>query len=96
MYSKVYRITCGEGQDEALMSHYDAVITPAIRESEYHVGHQMVEIDTGKWILVSNYRSAQAAEDAASLVRELVGPMAERFGMQLDVLAEGETIREVS
>jgi hypothetical protein len=96
MYSKVYTITCDEGQGSALMSHYDAVVAPAIRESEHHVGHQMVEVGDEEWILVSDYRSADAADEAGDLVRELVVEMSAKFGMKLDVIGEGEVSRQVS
>ena len=43
MYSKVYNISCAPGQADALMSHYDQNVTPAIQASEYHVGHLMIE-----------------------------------------------------
>ena len=96
MYSKVYWITSGLGQSDALMNHYDTVVTPVIRESAYHVGHQMIEVQAGKFLLVSNYASSDAAEAAAPMVKDLVGSMAEGFGMSLELIGEGETTREVS
>ncbi len=96
MYTKVYWITSGPGQSDALMDHYDTVVTPAIRESAHHVGHQMIEVQAGKFLLVSNYASADAAEAALPMVKGLVGTMAEGFGMNLELIGEGETTREVS
>jgi hypothetical protein len=96
MYSKVYWITSGPGDGAGLMDHYDTVVTEAIQDSQYHVGHQMIQIQPEKWTLISNYRSAEAAEAAGSMVRDLVGKMSDRFGMTLEVIGEGETIREVS
>lgn len=96
MYSKVYWITCDEGQADALLDHYDTVVTPAIRESAHHVGHLMIEIESNKWILVSNYTSGEAAEEATALVRDLVGTMSEQFGVKLDVIGEGNATREIS
>ncbi len=96
MYSKVYWITSGAGQNEGLLSHYDSVVTPAVRESAFHVSHQMIEVQSDRWLLVSNYTSAEAVEAAAPMVRDLVDTMAEKYGMTLDVIGEGETTREVS
>ena len=96
MYSKVYWITTNAAQSAGLMSHYDSVAEPAIRDSDHHLSHQMVEVQPGKWILVSNYRSADAAEAAGPLVRDLVAAMSEGFGMTLEMIGEGETIRKVS
>ena len=96
MYSKVYSITCDEGQGDAMMSHYDAVVAPAIRESPHHVGHHMVEVGDDAWILVANYTSAAASEEASGLVGELVGEMSAKFGMELDVIGQGDVAREVS
>ena len=93
MYSKVYWITCNPGQSEALLAHYDSAITPAIQESEKHVGHHMIQTDDAKWLLVSNYVSKDAAESAVSMVQELVKPMIEQYGMSLEVITEGEVSR---
>jgi hypothetical protein len=96
MYSKVYWITCGPGDGTGLMDHYDTVVTQAIQDSQYHVGQQMIQIQPEKWILISNYRSAEAAEAAGPMVRDLVATMSNRFRMTLEVIGEGKTIREVS
>ena len=64
MYTKVYSITSDPSRRDELLSHYDSVITPAIRESAHHVGHQMVELEPGRFILASNYTSADAAQVA--------------------------------
>jgi len=95
MYSKVYSITCAAGQEGALMSHYDDVVAPAIRESTHHVGQQMVEVGGNQWILVSNYTSGDAAEAASDMVRALVGDMSARFGMDLSLIGEGPVSRQV-
>lgn len=96
MYSKVYWITCDEGQEDALLSHYDTVVTPLIRESPHHVGHHMIEVEKGKWILLSNYTGGGAADEATSLVRDLVGGMSEKFGVKLDIIGEGDVTREIA
>lgn len=96
MYSKVYSITCAEGQQDALMSHYDGVVAPAVRESPHHVGHHMVEVGSNEWILVSDYTSAEAAEAASEMVRGLVSDMSDKFGMSLSVIGQGEVNRQVS
>ncbi len=95
MYSKVYSITCDTGKADALLAHYDAVVAPAVRASGHHVGHQMIQTANERWILTSNYTSAQAAQDALPMVQELVGEMAQKFGMNIETLGEGETLRHV-
>ena len=92
MYSKVYWISCAPGQSDALLAHYDAAIVPAIKASEHHVGHHMIASGTDRWLLISNYVSQGAAEAAASMVQEIVRPMAEQYGMTLDVITEGEVV----
>ena len=96
MYTKVYRITSDPSKRDELLSHYDSVITPAIKGSDHHVGHQMIEVEPGTFILASNYKSAEAAAAAVPMVQELVGPMSSEFGMELNVIGEGEAIREVN
>ncbi len=93
MYSKVYWITCSPGQNEALLDHYDSTVVPAIKASEKHIGHHMVEVGESKWLLVSNYVSREDAEAAVPMVQELVKPMIDNYGMTLEVLTEGEAIR---
>ena len=95
MYSKVYTITCDPGRGEAMMGHYDAVVTPRIKDSPHHVGHQMIEVGDDRWILVSNYKIGEAAEAAVPMVQDIVGPLAQQFGMKLEVLGAGESVREV-
>ena len=89
MYSKVYWIGCAPGQADGLMAHYEEAVIPAVKASEHHVGHHMLEAGENKWLLVSNYQSREAAEAAVSMVQELVKPMADRFGMTLEVITEG-------
>jgi hypothetical protein len=93
MYSKVYSLTCTAGEGDSLMAHYDESVLPAVHDSEYHVGHQMIEVGDEQWILVSNYHSADAASAASDMVRSLVSVMADKFGFQLSIIGEGETIR---
>ena len=93
MYSKVYWITCSPEQNEALLEHYDSVVVPAVKASEKHIGHHMVQTEDAKWLLVSNYVSQEAAEAAVPMVQELVKPMIEAHGMTLEVITEGEAIR---
>ena len=95
MYSKVYNITCAPGKADALMAFYDQTVTPAIQASEHHVGHLMVETGADQWILVSNYTSADAAEAASGMVRDIVGSMSE-FGVELSVIGQGEAARDIS
>ena len=95
MYAKIYMLSCDPARADAMMAYYDSVITPAVQESEHHVGHHMVESDNGKWLLVSNYHSKAAAEAALPMVQELVKPMMEQFGVTLEVLAEGEVARSI-
>ena len=96
MYSKVYSITCAAGQEGALMSHYDDVVAPAIRDSAHHVGQHMVEVGDNEWILVSNYKSGDAAAAASDMVRALVGDMSAKFGMNLSLIGEGAVSRQIS
>lgn len=96
MYTKVYSIRSDPEKRDQLLAHYDSVIIPAIRGSDHHVGHHMVEVSKGSFLLASSYRSAEAAEAAGPMVRELVAPMSDLFDMTLDVIGEGETIREVT
>jgi len=93
MYAKVYWITCDPASVDNLLSHYDSVVTPGIKESEHHVGHHMVEAGSSKWLLVSNYHDKAGAEASASLVREMITPMIEQFGMTLEILTEGGVTR---
>ena len=95
MYSKVYWIGCDPAQTNNLLEHYDTVLTPAIKSSEYHAGHHMVEAGSGRWILVSNYHDKAGAEAAVPMVQELVKPMVQQFGMTLEVIAEGEVARSI-
>ena len=50
----------------------------------------MLEAGDNKWLLVSNYVDAAAAEAAKPMVQELIKPMVETFGMTLEVITEGE------
>jgi hypothetical protein len=95
MYTKVYWIGTNPDQAEKMMEHYDSVMTPAITASEYHAGHQMLETDGGKWLLISNYHDKASADAAGPLVQELVKPMVEQFGMTLENITEGEVIRSI-
>ena len=95
MYAKIYWIGCDPAHADSLLEHYDAVLTPAINSSEYHVGHHMVEAGTGKWLLVSTYHEKAGAEAAVPMVQALVKPMIEQFGMTLEVITEGEVVRSI-
>lgn len=95
MYAKVYRLGCNPDNAAKMLEHYDSVMTPAIQSSEFHVGHQMIETDPDKWLLVSTYHDKLAAEAAVPLVQKLVKPMVEQFGLTLDVIAEGEVARSI-
>ena len=92
MYSKAYWITCSEGQGDALMEQYNATVAPAVKGSDHHVGHHMIESGPEKWLLISNYHDKSAAESAVSMVQELVKPMIEQNGMNLELITEGEVI----
>ena len=96
MYSIVYSVTCNEGEADAMISHYDATVAPAIRESEEHVGHLLIEVGDDEWILLANYVSHEAANAALRMVGDLVADLNDRFGTQLTVMGEGEVVREVS
>ena len=89
MYSKAYWITCDEGKAEALMNQYDTSVAPAIKASDKHVGHHMIQSGPDKWLLVSNYHDKSAADSAASMVQDLVKPMIEQNGMTLELITEG-------
>ncbi len=95
MYSKIYWIGCDPQQTEKMMEHYDSVLTPAIRSSEHHVGHQMIDSGDGKWLLVSNYHSEAGAAASVPMVQELVKPMMEKFGMTLEPITQGEVVRSI-
>lgn len=95
MYSKVYWITCLKEQSDELIKHYDAVVTPAIQSSEKHIGQQLIEISSNRWILVSQYVSCDAAKVAEPLVNKLIAPMVENFGMQIEVIGEGDATRSI-
>ena len=95
MYSKVYLLACDADKVDDLFAHYDSVITPAIQSSDYHVGHQMIQMDNEKWLLVSNYKNKEAAETAVPLVQGLVNPMIDKFGMSLDLYTDGEVVRSI-
>ena len=90
MYSKAYWIGCNEGQADAMMAHYDEVIVPAIKASDKHVGHHMLEAGDNRWLLISNYHSKDAADAAVPMVQELIKPMIESHGMTLEPITEGE------
>ena len=72
MYSKIYSITVPADNADALMAHYDDQVASAVRESEHHIGHQMVEVERGSYLLVSNYNSKQDAEVAMTMVQKLI------------------------
>lgn len=96
MYTKIYSIHSDPQKRDQMLAHYDSVIAPAIRDSDHHVGHHMVEVAEGNYLLASVYRSAEAAEAAAPMVRDLVAPMSDLFDMTLDVIGEGETVRDMT
>lgn len=95
MYSKVYWIGCDPDQAANMLEHYDSILTPAIKSSEYHAGHHMIEAGSGKWLLVSNYHDQAAAEAAGPLVQELITPMVQKFGMTLEVITQGDVTRSI-
>lgn len=95
MYSKIYWITCNPGQREGLLADYDATVVPAIKASDKHVGHHMVQVEDNKWLLVSNYVSQEAAEAAVPMVQELVKPMIDARGMTLEVIGQGDVTRTI-
>jgi sarcosine oxidase gamma subunit len=90
MYSKAYWITCDEGKADALMEQYNTTVDPAVKASDKHVGHHMIESGPEKWLLISNYTDKSAADSAASMVQELVKPMIEQNGMTLEIITAGE------
>jgi len=92
MYSKAYWVTCDEGKGDALMAQYDAIVVPAIKASDNHVGHHMISSGPEKWLLISNYHDKSAADAAVSMVQELVKPMIEQNGMTLEQITEGDVI----
>ncbi|MEM7171176.1 MAG: hypothetical protein AAF530_13465 [Pseudomonadota bacterium] len=96
MYSKVYSVSCPSDKAEALMAYYDSETAKTVRESDHHVSHQMIEVEAGSYLLVSNYKDQQAADDAQTLVQKMITPLVERFGMRLEIIGAGETIREIS
>lgn len=95
MFSKIYWITCNPGQSDGLLADYDATVVPAIKASDKHVGHHMVQVEDNKWLLVSNYVSPEAAEAAAPMVQELIRPMVEARGMTLEVIGQGDVTRTI-
>ena len=92
MYSKSYWVTCDDGKADALMERYNTIVKPAIKGSDKHVGHHMIESGPNKWLLISNYTDKTAADSAVPMVQELVKPMIEQNGMSLEVITEGEVI----
>ena len=96
MYSKTYWISCNEGQADAMLAHYDNEIATAVKASDVHVGHHMIQTGDNRWLLVSNYVDQNGAESAVSLVQELIKPMITQFGMTLEPIAEGEVTRSFS
>lgn len=95
MYSRVYWVACDPGQGDELLAYYDREIAPAIKASNYHIGHHVVGVEAEKWLLVSNYTSKAAADAAAAIVKTRVEPMTKKYGMELGVVTEGEVVRTV-
>lgn len=93
MFSKVYKINCDPENAAGMMAYYDDSVAGVIKESPDHVGHQMIETSHGRWLLISNYTSKEAAEAYGPRVQEIVAPMIANFGMTISVLDEGETVR---
>lgn len=93
MYSKAYWITCDEGKSTALMEQYNTSVAPAIKASDKHVGHHMIESGPEKWLLISNYHDKAAADSSVSMVQELVKPMIEQNGMGLEIITEGDVVQ---
>ncbi len=92
MYSKTYWITCNPGKADELLAWYENDVIPAVKASEHHIGHHMIQSGSDKWLLVSNYVDQNAAESAVPMVQELVKPMIERCGMTLEPITEGDVI----
>ena len=90
MYSKAYWITCDEGKGDALMKQYTASVAPAVKSSDKHVGHHMINSGSEKWLLISNYHDKSSADAAVPMVQELVKPMIEQNGLNLELITEGE------
>jgi len=96
MFSKVYWVGCDADRIDSFMAHYDAHIVPAVQNSEHHLGHHLIQADApNRWMLVANYKDAQGAETAAPMVQELVKPMAESYGMTLEVIVSGDVTRSI-
>ena len=95
MYSKVYWVTCPAEQSSQLIEHYDSVVTPAIQSSEKHIGQQLIEISSGRWILISQYVSHDAVTVAEAMVNKLISRMVEKFDMQFEVIGEGNATRSI-
>ena len=97
MYTKVYWLTFDPNIEDAVWEHYDTVSTPMIKEGEFHGGiaHQFIAAEPGKYILVANYKSKESSVAAAPLVGKIVGPMVEKFGIKLELIAEGDIKRLV-
>ncbi|KAA3625565.1 MAG: hypothetical protein DWQ08_09170 [Proteobacteria bacterium] len=93
MYSKIYRITCKPGQSDAMLAHYDAEVVPEIKASELHIGHQMAQTAPEEWALISNYVSESAAIEAQQMVQDIIAPMVEKFGIKLELVTQGDVIR---
>ena len=95
MYSKVFWMTCQADQTENVMTHYDSVVTPAIRASEKHVGQQLISITENRWLLVSHFVSSDAAVIAEPLVNELIEGLVKKFSIQLELVGEGNAARSI-
>lgn len=96
MYTKIYDIKCDPAQADALMAYYDDVVAGVTRDSASHIGHQMVETGPGTWLLVSNYVSKEAAIEFGPRVKEIVAPLVADYGMEISVLSEGETVKNIT
>jgi len=97
MFIKVYRLTCNEGFAEQMFEHYDTVVVPMVHAAANHsaetFAHQFIQTDDDKWMLIANYKSADAAEAGLPLVKEIVQPMAEKFGMTIEPIGAGEVVK---
>ena len=98
MYSKVYWVTVDPEKADETWEHYDSFVAPAVIENEHHAdfSHQVIAVEPGKWLLVSNYFNKEAAEASAPLVKELVGPMVKKFGAGLELITEGEMYKLIN
>ena len=61
---------------DAMFKYYVSVIGPAVKSAgkHEHIAHQFIEAEAGKWLLIANYASEEAANAYATTVQELINP----------------------